>query len=173
MQNMLQSFLDAGMLNMVEEDEKLKHLQETAQDLAAKPAKIKTDIINYTLVALDPEALPQELVFEKVEAALKKHWQTFRAKFPDVPRQLLRAIIFETLRIRGEKDVATAAIIWWTGASYLPYASLGREREVCRAFLTRMGDLAEKQAVDEWTSSYDYPAPGFPPFEINFKPKAY
>jgi hypothetical protein len=172
-QNMLQSFLDAGMLNMVEEDEKFKHLQNTAQDIAAKPPKLKTDVINYTLVALDPEASPQEPVFEKVETSLKKHWQTFRAKFPDVPRQILRAIIFETLRIRGEKDIATAAIIWWTGANYLPYATLGREREVCRAFLSGMGDITEKQAVEEWTSNYEYSTPEFPPFKANFKAKGY
>lgn len=173
MENMLQSFLDAGMLNMVEDDEKYKHLQETAQELAAKPPKLKTDVINYTLVALDPEAQPHEPIFDKVEATLKKHWQTFRAKFPDVPRQLLRAIIFETLRIRGEKDVATAAIIWWTGASYFPYADLGREKEICRAFLTEMGGLTEKQAEKEWSSDYSYSPPEFPSFEINFKAKPY
>lgn len=167
MQNMLQSFLDAGMLNMVEEDEKLKHLQDTAQDLAAKPPKTRTDVINYTLVALDPEASPQEPVFGKVETALKKQWQTFRVKFPDMPRQLLRAIIFEALRIRGEKDVATAAIIWWTGANYLPYANLGRETDVCRSFLMHMGDIAEKQATAEWTSSYEYTPPAISPIEVN------
>lgn len=173
MQNMLQSFLDAGMLGMVEEDEKLKHLQETAQDLAAKPPKVKTDVINYTLVALDPTASPGEPVFEKVEMALKKHWQTFRAKFPDVPRQILRAIIFESLRLRAEKDAATAAIIWWTGASYLPYADLGREREVCRAFLLGMGDITEKQATEEWANIYEYSAPELPSFEVSFEEKGY
>jgi hypothetical protein len=170
---MLQSFMDAGLLNMVEEDEKFRLLQDTAQELAAKPPKIKTDVINYALVALDSEASPREPVFEKVETALKKHWQTFKAKFPDVPRQILRAIIFETLRIRGEKDAATAAIIWWTGANYLPYANLGREREMCRAFLLEMGDITEKHAVEEWTSRYDYSVPEFPPFETNFKPEPY
>lgn len=173
MQNVLQSFLDAGMLGMVEEDEKLKHLQDTAQDLAAKPPKVKTDVINHTLVALDPDASPDEPVFEKVETALKKHWQTFRAKFPDVPRQLLRAIIFESLRLRGEKDALTAAIIWLTGSSYLPYANLGREREVCRAFLIGMGDITEGRAMEEWASSYDYSAPEFPPFESKFGEKPY
>lgn len=173
MQSILQGFLDAGMLSMVEEDEKLKHLQETAQDLAAKPPKVKTDLINHTLIALDPAAAPDEPVFEKVETALKKHWQTFRAKFPDAPRQLLRAIIFESLRLRGEKDAATAAIIWWTGASYLPYTDLGREREVCSAFLLGMGDIAEKKAAEEWANSYDYTAPDLPPFEVSFEEKGY
>ena len=172
MQSMLQSFLDAGMLNMVEEDEKLKHLQDTAQDLAAKPPKTRIDVIHYTLVALDPEASPQEPIFEKIETALKKHWQTFKVKFPDMPRQLLRAIIFEALRIRGEKDVATAAIIWWTGANYLPYANLGRERDICREFLMHMGNIAEEQATAEWTSSYEYTPPTISAFEIklNIKP---
>lgn len=169
MENMLQRFLDAGMLNMVEDDEKFKHLQQTAQDLAAKPAKNRTDVIKSTLVALDPEAPPQEATFEKVEEALKKHWQTVKAKFPDIPRQLLRGILFEALRIRGQKDAPTAAIIWLTGASYLPYSRLGREEQVCRSFLTDMGSIAEKKAIEEWTSNYEYTPPTIPTLEVDFE----
>src|SRR5258706_11555389 len=113
------------MLNMVDEDEKLKHLQQTAQDLAGKPSKGRNDVIKSVLVALDPEAPPTEPALEKAETALKKHWPTIKAKFPDIPRQVLRGILLETLRLRAEKDPKTAAIIWLTGSSYIPYSHLG------------------------------------------------
>jgi hypothetical protein len=166
-ESILGAFLNVGMLDMVEDDAKLEHLKQTSQDLAAKPSKNRNDVITSTLVALDPESPPNEPIFEKAETALKKHWQTVKAKFPDIPRQLLRAVLLEALRLRGEKDETTATIIWLTGASYLPYSQLGREKQICGSLITEMGNIAEKKAIQEWTTSYQFKALNAPKFSVN------
>ncbi len=150
MGNILQSYLDKGMLHIAEDEDKFKHLQRAAQEVAKKLAKKKTEIINHTLVALDPSISTDDSILVEVEGSLKKYWGTYRNRFPDSPRQLLRPIIFEALRMTGEADPVAAAVVWLTGGSYLPHADLGNEHELCERFLTKMGDIAEAQSADEW-----------------------
>lgn len=159
MENILQAFLDTGLLNMVDDDEKFKHLQDTARDLAEKPSKSRIDVIKATLVSLDGEIPSAEPELERVEGALKKHWKTVKAKFPDVPRQLLRGVLLETLRRRAQKDVKTAAIIWLTGSSYFQHIKMGRDKSLCEAFLLEMGSKFEEAATKEWLGSYKYSPP--------------
>jgi hypothetical protein len=170
-ENILQAFLDAGLLDMVDEDEKLKHLQDAAHDLAEKPSKNRIDLIKSTLVALDAEVPSTEPEFERVEGALKKHWKTIKAKFNDVPRQLLRGILLESLRRRAEMDVKTAAIVWLTGSSYFPHTKPARDKEVCESFLLEMGKKVEANAAKEWLGGYEYSSPKIPGLEVNLEAK--
>ena len=73
MENILQAFLDTGLLKMVDEDEKFKYLQDAANDLAEKSARNRTDVIKATLVSLDAEVPSSEPELERVESALKRH----------------------------------------------------------------------------------------------------
>lgn len=164
--NLLHSFLDMGLLNIAEDDEKFQHLQKASQEVAKKLPKKKVDIINHTLVALDPHVPPDSKPLVEAESALKKYWSTFRNRFADTPRQMLRPIIFEALRSVGESDPLYASIIWLTGGSYFPHADLGREKEVCLTFLHQMGDIAERRAVEDWTSSNEYTAPTLPDLKL-------
>lgn len=154
----LQKSLGIGMLTIAEDDEKLQYLVKTSQDIAKNLQKKKKDIINYTLVALDPNAHPDDRVLEQVEGILKKHWKTFRNKFPDTPRQMLRPIILQALYSIGKKNPLIASIIWLTGTSFLPFVITGREKEIYDDFLSQMGTIAENKAIKEWSSSYDFPS---------------
>jgi hypothetical protein len=146
------------MLAIAEDDEKLQHLAQTSQDIAKKLQKKRMDIINHTLVTLDPNTPPDDPVLEQVEAALKKHWKTFRNKFPDTPRQMLRPVILQALYSMGSKNPLIASIIWLTGTSSLPFVITGREKEIYDDFLSQMGTIAESKAIEEWSSSYDFPS---------------
>lgn len=152
------------MLPIGEGDEKFDHLQKAAQDLAKKLLKKRPDLIGHTLVGLDPHIAVDDPVLEEAEAALRKYWRTFRNLFPDRPRQLLRAVVLEALHIAGEGDPVAASIIWLAGGAYLPYTRLGQEQEICRQFLLRMGDIAEKKAVAEWSGTHELSLPPPPSF---------
>lgn len=171
MESILQAFLEVGLLEMVDEDEKLKHLQNTAQDLAEKPSKNRADVIKATLVALDAEVPSTEAELQRVESALKKHWKTIKAKSPDVPRQLLRSVLLESLHRRGQRDAKTAAIIWLTGCSFFPRRKQGREESLCNSFLLEMGRRAEVEANKRWVSSYEYSYAKIDEFDFNVDAK--
>jgi hypothetical protein len=162
--NVLQRFLDAGMLDIGEDDEKFKHLQNASQDLAKNLSEKKTQVINHTLVALDPNIPPDEPVLLDAETVIKEHWKTYKNRFPDVSRQLLRAVILEALHTAGIQDSEIASTIWLTGGSLLPFLDLGRERAICLDLLLRMGDEAEKKGVEAWSGGNPDTAFSFPSF---------
>ena len=149
--NILQRFLDVGMLAIGSDDEKFTHLQEAARDISRELAAHRDDVIGHTLVALDPTIPPDEPVLTTTEAAIKEHWRTFRNLFPDPPIELLRAVILEALHLAGTADVTVAATVWLTGGSYLPYARLGREKPICTELLVDLGKATETTADDEWS----------------------
>jgi hypothetical protein len=163
---MLQSFLDRGMLDIGEDDERFKHLRNAAQDIAEQLADQPQDAIAFTLVALDPTIAPAEPVLDVVEATLKGHWNTFRNRFPDRPRQILRAVVLEALHSAGSKDPAIAAIIWLTGGNVLPHSELGREHDLCKQLLVEMGQLAEERAAKFWSTAPGYSPPDLPAFQL-------
>lgn len=162
MEDMLQRFLDAGMLDVGEDDSRLEQLHAAAHDVAASFATDRSRVIAHTLVALDPEVPPDEPMLTEIESAVKKHWKSFRNRFAGDPRQVLRAVELEALRAAGESDADTAAVVWLIGGSYLPYARLDREESICRELLVRMGEIFEEAAEEEWSNDYHYKPPNLP-----------
>lgn len=164
--SLLHDFLELGLLDIAADDEKFEYLQKTSQEISKKLAKKKIDIIGHVLVALDPHVAPDNPILLETEAALIKHWSTFRNKFRDIPRQMLRPIIFEALRYVGESDPACASIIWLSGGSYLPHANIGKEKGLCTNFIVRMGQSAESKAAEEWAGLSVYPGISLPSLSL-------
>ena len=149
---MLQEFLDAGLLQIKDETEKfsaLKHAAEAiAKSLEGEPGKL----IPFTLVALDPEVPKDDPAILEAEEAVKVNWTTVRARYKETPVQNYRGVLWEALELAAHDAPRAAAVIWLTGSSYLPLSRLEkRAHVVCRAFLRRMGDQAEAEAVKSWT----------------------
>src|SRR5688500_9198164 len=93
----LQEFLICGLVAIGEEDKRLEWLNAAATALSKAYLKNKHKLINATLVALDDKLPENEPAFDEVEAAVTVHWKALRGKFPDRPRQILRAVIFAAL----------------------------------------------------------------------------
>lgn len=167
--NMLQRFLDNGMLDIGEDDAKFKYLQQASHDLSKSLLDEKPKVISYTLVALDPNIPPDEQVLMEVENAIKQHWNTLRNKFKDVPRQIYRAVIFEALRVASEKNETVASIVWLIGSNFLLYADLGRELNICKNFLSEMGNIAERKAEEDWKIGQEYHSPQLPNWKPNIE----
>lgn len=141
MDSMLQKFLDAGMLDIDNDDTQYNYLLETSQELANTLEENIREVIPFTLVALDPDCIPSDPVFDRIEEVLKTRWKLLRRRFADRPRQIYRAIAFEALNIAGEKHEKIFPLIWLTGSSYLPFTRLNGELEICREFFSELGNL--------------------------------
>ncbi|HEU5375794.1 MAG TPA: GTPase-associated system all-helical protein GASH [Ktedonobacteraceae bacterium] len=146
MDSMLQRFLDADMLDIDNNDTQYLYLSETAQELAEFLTNDLRDVIPFTLVALDPSCAPSDPVFERIEETLKARWKLLRKRFADRPRQIYRAIAFEALSVAGTKHDSVFPLVWLTGSSYLPYARLNGEIEICREFFRELAHLFETRS---------------------------
>src|SRR5437899_1334995 len=93
----LQSFLDARLFAIAEENSNYQFLTATIPLFAKAIAKNKGKILAATLVALDQNASQDEPILDEVEELLKRKWPLVRNKYTDRPSILLRAIILESL----------------------------------------------------------------------------
>ncbi len=147
----LQSLLQAGLLDIGDSDERLANIEKSITDVESKLKKEQNLLPGYTLVALDPNIDSEEPVLIEVEAIIATHWKALRAKFAERPISILRAVILHALYNIGIQDAKTARIIYLTASNFYPYAKLDREKSIVENVLTELGELAEKNATEEWS----------------------
>lgn len=164
---LLQPFLQAGLLDIGDNDARLEHITKSIEDLRTKLSANKALLISYTLVALDPSISDTEPVLIETEAIVSEHWKALRSKFTERPIPLLRAIILCALDDLGSQDASIARIIYLTGANFYPYAKLGREKDIIEKMLHELGNIAEKHAVEEWSLTTKQPELKIPALKVS------
>ena len=164
---LLQPFLQAGLLDIGDNDERLVHITKSIEDLRTKLAASKDLLISYTLVALDPGISDTEPVLIDTEALVSENWKALRSKFAERPIPLLRAVILNALYDLGSENASIARIIYLTSANFYPYAKLGREKDIVERMLQELGELAEKNAVQEWSLTTTQPELKISPLKVS------
>lgn len=154
---LLQPLLQAGLLDIGDSDERLANIEKSIADVEAKLKKEQNLLPAYALVALDPFINSDEPVIVEVEAIIAAHWKALRAKFSETPVSIIRAVILHALYNVGTTDSKIARIIYLTTTNFYPYAKLGREKEVVEKMITELGELAEKNASEEWSLETEEP----------------
>lgn len=154
---LLQPFLQAGLLDIGDNDARLEHITKSIEDLRTKLSANKGLLISYTLIALDPSISDTEPVLIETEAIVSEHWKALRSKFTERPIPLLRAVILCALHDLGSQDASLARIIYLTGANFYPYTKLGKEKDIIETMLHELGNIAEKHAVQEWSLTTKQP----------------
>lgn len=148
---LLQPFLQAGLLDIGDSDERLGHIEKSIAELQKKLEEDHSLIPQYTLVALDPEISDDEPVLIDTEALVSAHWKALRSKFSERPIPLIRAVILNALYNTGIKNSYIARIIYLTASNFYPYAKLGREKDIVEKMISELGDVAEKEAIEDWS----------------------
>jgi hypothetical protein len=164
--SILQRFLDHGLLNIGEDDDRFDRLQKAAADLERRILSAPERIIPYTIVALDPDVPTDDPVFAEVHTAIVGHWNTYRSRFADSPRQLYRAVLLEALASATTKDDAAAGAFALTAANVIPRVAAATEAEVWEAIISDARRAVETRAASEWTGDYATPTFELPAIEI-------
>lgn len=154
---LLQPLLKAGLLELGDSDERLKNIEKSIADLQVKLKKEQSLLPAFTLVALDPNISPDEPILEIVEEIIVTHWKALRSKFPESPIPIIRAVILHALYNVGLSDAKIGRIIYLIGSNFYPFSKLGREKDIVQKLLTDLGDLAEKEASEEWALNEEEP----------------
>ena len=146
----LQSFLDARLFNLGEDNTTYQNLTATIPLIEKVLSRDKIKILTYTLVLLDTNTPQEDPVFDEVEELLKKKWQLLRNRYTERPTTLLRAIIIDALFKLAVGNRYFANAIWLTGSNRLPYLDPSPENDILIGWLEDIGQLAEKNAMEEW-----------------------
>lgn len=153
-ESILQSYLNEQHLKTdVPEniDSLRKAVKEVEKHLTRK--KIKSDIIPYTLVALDPKVKDSDPVVRQVETIIIKKWAAFKNSVTathDRSTTYVRAVILESLCKLSRDDVATAALVWLTARDVIGHFQLDAEEGVISGFLQELADLVEENGQAAW-----------------------
>jgi hypothetical protein len=148
---LLQRFLDAGLFNFGDEDQRLKDFQLASDDLAKAFANSPEKVIPAILVAIDPEVPDGDPVLGEVEAAIKGHWNSFRNKFPERPKGFLRPVLLDALCQAATGNTEIASAICLSGASLLQHLrSSSEERTIVEEFLLNQILMMETAAEKTW-----------------------
>lgn len=139
MDAMLQNYLTANLLSITE-DEDVKKLQKSSDDIVKKVFKNKVKIVSYTLAAIDQNVSASNADIIEVKDIIIKNWNTFTANTKDTPVTYVRAVILDALSKVAE-DLNMAIIIWYASRNIVKYYSLtGEEKAIVIGFLTEQGN---------------------------------
>lgn len=132
--------------------------------------KVKSDIIPYTLVALDPKVKDSDPVVQQVETIIIKKWSAFKNSVTatkDKSTTYVRAVILESLSQLSKNDAVTAALIWLTARDVIGHYQLGSEERVISGFLQELADGTEKNGRASWGISHKLQTNEFKGAEIS------
>ena len=147
----LQSFLKTGLFEIGDSDDRLEKLRKSIAELQKNFEEDYSLLPKYTLVAIDPNVSDAEPALLETEKIVTIHWETLRSKYPDMPRNILRGVILNAINNIGSNEPIAARIIYLTALNLYPFVKLYKEKEIVETMLTKLGDLAEKNAIDEWS----------------------
>lgn len=144
---LLQELLDAGLIDIGENDEAFKGLVEAAHGLSATFVSNPSLAIAATLVAIDATAPASEPAFQLAKEEVIKRWPTFANRFRDEPRTVLRMVLFTGLRTAATSRPNIGGIVSLTSVTPFEFLDLGREREVFKREFSEMMSEAEEEAA--------------------------
>lgn len=163
----LQDFLKTGLLDIGDSDERLKWLQESIADLRKKFEENNSLLHKFTLVALDPNISDSEPVMIETEKIITDHWKALRGKYTEMPRNIIRGVILNALNSLGTSDPYAARIIYLTALNFYPFAKLNAEKKLVVEMLNALGEIAERNAVEEWSLIEEEPSLKLGTFKIS------
>ena len=155
MTDLLTEFLNAGLIEKLNgDDERFSKIEQAAKTVAQELREQPSQLIRAILAGLDPDIADDDPIIVQAEQALVAEWKAVRSVFPDMPVNLLRAILLDACnQVAEEKN--NAAILWLTAADTLPLLRLGREEAVVRRILETWARSAEEKALVGLTLSAD------------------
>lgn len=145
-----------------------KAVNEVKRNLIKR--KVKSDIIPYTLVALDPKVKDSDPVVQQVEMIIIRKWPAFKNSVTatkDKSTTYVRAVILESLNQLSKDDAATAALVWLTARDVICHYKLDAEEGVISGILQELADRTEENGQAGWGISRSVQAIDFKGGEIS------
>jgi len=150
--DILQKFLDKGLLDLGEDRERFGYVKSAAEDLVQKLLENRRDLVAASSLVMGGEISEDEPIIKLCKEAITTHWQTYGSRFPSKAIQLFRATLLQAIALITEQDSDTSntGIIYYTTCGLLPYVATKREDDIFREFLTSLAQRVEDQAATVW-----------------------
>jgi len=157
------SFLLAGLIDVNGDDEKLNKLQVAAKGLA-KSLNKNTDLaLLFVLAASNPAVREDDPSIVTSLESLEEVWKTYRNAFLEAPILVARAILLEALVGAMETNDHIALVVASCVRNMMPHREMGSEQDVWGRVLFTAELQVDKRAVQDWATPSEIKLPA-----INF-----
>ncbi len=150
---MIQEYLNEQFIRTTD-DANFEKIKKASIELAKRIVKDKVKILDYSLIAFDPEVPADNNYILEIKNLIVESWPTFSSNTKDTKLTIIRAVVLESLEIVS-KDISSANIIWFAARNLFNYLKLGREAEILTTFLKKIGDKIEYEVSESWSFSPD------------------
>jgi GTPase-associated system helical domain len=153
--DILQEFLNRGLLDIGEEDSRLDRLRDAAKDLAKTIGENPHLAVYHALVVLSSDVSPADPTFDEVGSAVQSHWETYRNRFPEAPRELFKAVSLQALSLASESSEQIAFGIAYAWRTAQPPSGATREQQIASSLFQKLDAELESRALQSWTFSHN------------------
>ena len=164
-EDVLLRFLGKRLIDVGGDDDKLRHLRETAVDLSAVLRETPAKATPFALVAFDPDVPATDPTIVQVKDALQTRWETYVNTFSGTPVTVLRAILLDALVRACQQDDTVAVAFVASARNVLPFTDANGEQEIWTAILLEIERQVEERAEREWATPASISTP-----EVRFDP---
>lgn len=142
MQKITTQYLKNNLFSLSKDD--VKDLDVTTEKI--KETLSETELIKYTLSAIDPNISSDDGIFQLIENHLPDDWTTYYSN--DKKTTISRVIVLEALSQMASKDIEYANLIWLSSRDIVEYYQLGKpEKDIIHSFLKdELGNIIESHA---------------------------
>lgn len=151
---MIQEYLNKQFIQTAD-DANFEKLKKTCVNIAKNISKDKAQILNYALIAFDPEIPADNKEIINIQNQIIENWQTFIPNSKDTVITIIRAVMLEVLK-ESSKETSSACLIWFASRNSVKHFKLGREKDILSTFLKELGNRIESEVSEGWKFFPDY-----------------
>jgi GTPase-associated system helical domain len=151
----INEYLQARLLNTLGEDEdRYQYLGKTINSLSDKIQNDYSLLIPFSLVAFQAHPSTTEPEVILVYAVLKEYWKLIDIIYPELPIELIKPIMMETINRLCTHDERIASIVYHANTSAFPHYKYDRIKgSLVEQVLTAAAIKAERFATNDYISS--------------------
>jgi hypothetical protein len=161
----LDTYLDAGLLELDGNDVWFEHITTAADELAKYIAANPTEIACFVYSAINTSDRKNDLARTKVLDILKGVWRTYASVSMGSLGTVQKGIIFDAIFQNAERDPQIKLSVALLLSSTLPYIDLGSEAEVLQPILDQLIEDIEAAAEMSWSLPSTTHVPDLPTIE--------
>jgi hypothetical protein len=159
MPNILSGFLNAGLLPIGEDDEKLKLLENAAANLATQIKTTPLLAYRFAIVAVDDRIKATDPTIKQAGQVVLDEWQTLVNVVGANPIQVYRAVTLRALEIVASDKPALAYALPLIVQNEPTLNSTGKEREVIDGMLRQFHSNTIEELTGAWVNPVDLTLP--------------
>lgn len=165
-ERILETYLDAGLLELNGNDAWFEHISNAADQLATYIAANPDELSSFVYSAINNSSRPNDPVRLKTSDTLKSVWKTYSSVSMGSLDTVLKGIIFDAVFQNVERDPQIKLSVSLLLSSTLPYIDLGPEAEVLEPILNQLIEDIEEAAEISWSLPSNTQAPELPLIEL-------